>query len=244
MKTGRRTYRYLILASVILIANVFSSCKDSISPGPITKEVRNLNEFTGISIGHGFVAEISYNSDEQDVIVEVPENFQQYIITNVVDGVMTLKVDNSVNLKDFNTRKIYISTASLNYIGASGGSNCFSADDFSNNEFTFNLSGGSQSDMSIECLNMRISLSGGSSLSLEGMCNTITSLNASGGSQHYGFNFIAQNINIEASGGSMVEVNVTKALTVTASGGSNVYYKGLPDISKNLSGGSNLIDKN
>jgi len=221
-----------------------TSCNDSILPGPISQEVRSVGTFNGISIGYGFTAEITYDADVQEVIVEAPENFQQYIYTTVKNGIMTLSVDNGVNLKGFNNPKLFIKTPQLNFIGASGGSKCFSADDFSSTHFNFNLSGGSQSHMSIDCEEIGIQISGGSILNIEGSCNGINLLQASGGSQFYGFDFISQTGKIDASGGSQLEVNVSDQLTLTASGGCQIFYKGTPEITDNLSGGAKLIDKN
>nr|WP_321409182.1 head GIN domain-containing protein [uncultured Carboxylicivirga sp.] len=242
MKNGINKY-FFVLALIASILT-FSSCKESINPGDVSIETRNTADFTGIDIGYGFVAEITYSADTYEVIVEAPENFQKYIYTRVVDGIMKLRVDNDVKLNNFTHRKIYIKTPLLETLVASGGSHCNSADKFSSSKFTSALSGGSQATVSIDCDDFISILSGGSILSInEGNTESLT-ITSSGGSQFYGFDLDSKTCNIISSGGCDLEVNVSDNLNVTASGGSKIYYIGNPAITQNVSDGSELINYN
>ena len=106
--------------------------------------------------------------------------------------------------------------------------------------FAFDFSGGGKLQGNINATNVAGSCSGGSELNLTGRA-TSYELNASGGVNANGFDFIVDNFKCQLSGGGTVNIGVNSKLNVTASGGSVINYKGARVIeSQNLTGGSKI----
>jgi len=90
---------------------------------------------------------------------------------------------------------------------------------------------------------LKIELSGASDFKIAGQSDYLK-VEASGASHLKALDFLARNIDVEASGASSVQVHVQKSLKVDASGASHVKYKGSPVITKDLSGAASLHQVN
>jgi hypothetical protein len=232
------------LLGLLMIISLFS-CKKTIDPGEVSREMREVPAFHAVEFGHGFHAEVRYSEDVQEVIIEAPENFQPYIYTSVHNGTLRIQVDNGIRLNNMKHRRLFITTPNLSGIDASGGSRISGIDEFNSTRFSLLLSGGSQGDFSINCDQLQTQLSGGSILHLYGHTQALHHANISGGSQLYAFPLETRNTSIIVSGGSKVEIDVTEQLSVTASGGSTIHYSGSPTIlHKETTGGSSIIKMN
>ena len=107
------------------------------------------------------------------------------------------------------------------------------------------FSGGSQGDVSgfSSSHDFVLGLSGGSQVTMVGSARDLT-VDASGGSHLYLSDFIADNADVELSGGSFGSVYVGGKLDADLSGGSTLSYYGDPDLGNiDISTGSTLTPK-
>lgn len=85
-----------------------------------------------------------------------------------------------------------------------------------------------------------ISLSGGSTILLEGAANDLT-ISGSGGSHLYLSDFLVRDATVNLSGGSDATINLDGSLVGDLSGGSHLKYVGEPtSVTVNTSGGSTV----
>ncbi|MEJ2272457.1 MAG: DUF2807 domain-containing protein [Candidatus Bathyarchaeota archaeon] len=107
------------------------------------------------------------------------------------------------------------------------------------------LSGGTQGKVEnfISSNPFSVELSGGSQLTGKGSARELT-VDASGGRQLFFSKYLAQNANIELSGGSQATINIDGTLNANLNGGSQLFYYGNPILGEiERSGGSQIIKK-
>lgn len=225
---------------------VFTSCnKDelNINPGNVVLDARNVENFNEIEIAHGFDVTMSVG-DEESLVIEAPEGYQAYIHSNVINNRIVIKIDDDINPSRVRTRKIHLSVKSVNSILLSGGTTLICDDTIQEDDFELGVSGGSGVNLSVNAREAHINASGASEVSMAGTTEFLHLQQMSGGSKFFGFNFLAEEVDIFASGGSQMYVNVAEKLVVSASGGSIVQYKGNPVVESSLSGGSQVTNSN
>lgn len=116
----------------------------------------------------------------------------------------------------------------------SGGSE-LRLDELHAKKFSYSASGDSVAHLfGVDVDELEIEASGGSWIRLDGRATTLEG-EFSGGSQLTASECRAEDVELELSGESFVDVHVQKTLRVEASGGSEVLYSGDPKVTKTLS---------
>ncbi len=131
----------------------------------------------------------------------------------------------------------------LDYLDVSGGSIAKLADEITVNDLNADISGGSIVEGRLKGNSFKADLSGGSITTLGGSFDK-ASIEASGGSIFKDFSLAVNTCDVEASGGSIINISINKELKADASGGSIINYKGSGVItSVDASGGSSIKKK-
>ncbi|MBL8911588.1 MAG: DUF2807 domain-containing protein [Archangium sp.] len=210
------TIRSVALAS---FAAVFvSGCYNYIDGGPQVSETRTVEGFDALRVDDGF--KVTWVKGAPQVVVDAPEKALEYLDTKVKNGRLTIELRNGVRVTNFDTIIITASSESIDTFEANGGSSII-AKDLSSNP-------------------LRVTASGGSDIEVTGASAELR-VNASGGSGVNAAAFAAEEVSIDASGGSTVAIQALKSVVGTASGGSTVTVTGGGDVSKfSTSGGSTL----
>jgi hypothetical protein len=102
-----------------------------------------------------------------------------------------------------------------------------------------NLSGAASVNMESLSQQVTATLTGGSRVTLTGQSDNLKA-DLSGASRLEAMEFLTKNANIETSGGSRAEINVSEMLKARASGGSDIIYRGNPKIDSDNSGGADI----
>ena len=168
-------------------------------------------------------------SNGVDVVVDenLPYN-QVYALTNannfnklsveVING--TLHIDMSSSLFGYKRCLVYVPSLPYRSVAAGGGS-----------EFLWN---------SCNIHNLSVMASAGSECQIKGVTQQLR-VEVSGGSDIECGWLDAEDVTINASGGSEVSVCASKTISLTASGGSDIHIKGNPEILRwDVSGGSDV----
>ena len=209
--------RSLIAIAVSLLT--LTSCADYLTPdGEITeREIEIPTAAEGIEITDGMRLVLDETIPAGTAIIRTHGNIQSYIKaeTNRNRTIFTVDARRFKNLDV----TITISPASYNTFTASGGSEIYSPEMQNLAEASFIISGGSHAKISATC--------------------DTASIECSGGSRCYAYDFAAQRATVDISGGSNLEITVTGSLTGDNSGGSHIRYKGSPSyLNINNTGGS------
>ena len=168
-------------------------------------------------------------SDSADVIVDdaLPHN-QVYALTNaknfnrlsveVIDG--TLHIGVSSSIFGYNRCLVYVPSVAYERVALKGGS-----------DFLWNSC---NSDV------LSISVSGGGDCQIKGVTQKL-SIDSSGGADVKCGELEAEDVTINASGGSDIDAVANSTLSLTASGGADIHIKGNPQIVHwDISGGADV----
>jgi hypothetical protein len=188
---------------------------------------RNVAGFHAIEVSGGIDLYLS-QGEEAVAVSAAKTEYRDKIITEVKDGVLKIWFDWKHSSKfDWGNHKMkaYVSFKNIDRLEGSGGSDISIDGSIKVSKLAMEISGGSDFDGKVETGELEIHASGGSDVRISGKAERLT-IDASGGSDFKGYDLASDICNVEASGGSDVQVTVNKELSANASGGSDVYYKG------------------
>ena len=231
----------IALLSIILLGFIAGQAQKTIYDA--NAQVRSIKGFHAIQVSGGI--DLYLSNGEEAVAVSAKESADRdRIKTEVENGVLKIYYDwkDGVNfLKGVNRQlKAYVSFKTLDRLSASGGSDVVVDGTINAGKFTLSISGGSDFKGKVEAQEMTVDQSGGADINISGRSNKVT-ISASGGSDFNGYGLEVETATVGASGGSDVELTVSKQLTANASGGSDVSYKGnASSVTSNKSGGSSI----
>lgn len=216
MKT--KTILTIILATLAL-ATV------SAQSGKIVKENREVSQFSSINASGGWDV-IVRQGNRQSVSIEVSEGILDRAVIEVKNG--TLHIYNKSRNRAFSwknlrnvTQKAYVTVTDLKEIIASGGVDIVFENLLKTNNFSVNMSGGTDLEkLTLSCNNFTGNFSGGSDAEIRFLAAQNIKVTASGGSDVELFDIDARHCQVTASGGSDVELTgKTEEFIVSASGG-------------------------
>lgn len=222
---------------LIALGGLFSGVQGS---GNIKEEVRNVGDFSGVQVGHGFKANITVGPSTS-VKISADDNILPLIKTEVRNGDLVIETERFNGFRSSNPITISITTPKLERVGASGGA-AVTADGTTGPRFSASVSGGGSAKVSaLNSDQVNVGASGGSRVELAGKAKSIKAA-LSGGASLRANDVPTESVQVEGSGGSRAEVNASAAIDASLSGGSRVKVNGDPP-KKNVqkSGGSEVI---
>ncbi len=237
-----------LTAILALSVGVFTSCEknntlNELNPENQIEEIYTVNNFTEVEIGSAFEVvvipgnefRITANGDEKDIDdlnVRVTNNRLKvnYLNGNIFDNVRRNRV------------KILIETPALDAIEVSGAANVDIEKFIYFPEFTAEVTGASKLNLDVKLGELVTEIRGASTLTLYQETPFITA-DLAGASKLDANDAYSEEVHLELSGASQVNVTVSKYLKVNASGASNVIYDGTPRIDHDLSGASSVKKK-
>lgn len=238
------------------VSNLMAETQNVTSVNPVSTitsnntnvgSVRTVSAFNGIEVSSGVEVEFSQNP-AQNVTVKTEAEKQQYVITEVENGVLKIFVRNKgVRNLNFNNLKVVVSNPKLSRLVTKSGASfravtsinestlALSSNSGSLVSGTFKIStnsaleveSGSNVKINLDTKSIAIEASSGSSLKLSGTANSSV-ISASSGSSVSAGEFVTKSAVVEASSGSSVKINTTESITASASSAASIQYKGNP----------------
>ena len=209
--------------------------------------VRNVPAFNGIETSSGVDVEFT-QSPTQSVVVKVEPEKQQYVITEVENGILKIFVrNNGVKNLNFNSLKVIVSGPKLSKLITKSGSIFKAVNQINETTFAASCSSGSQVSgdfkistntaldvssgvsvkMNLETKSLALEASSGSSIKLSGKADSGV-YSASSGSSISAGDFVTKSAVVDASSGASVKINTTESLTASATSAASVQYRGNP----------------
>ena len=221
---------------------VFSSFAD---PAVVTKKFKVAN-FKSIELGSAFEVHIHKGNVYAVSVTGREKDIDELEVTTSA-GKLEISYESSWNWGWNNNRSKIVINITLPRLesGEFGGACKIDLQGFTNEEeMRLSFSGASKGAAEgLRTDKLRVELSGASDFKIVGQSDYLK-VESSGASHLKALEFLARNVDIEASGASSAQVQVQKSLKVDASGASHVKYKGSPVITKDLSGAASLHQVN
>lgn len=194
--------------------------------GEVTTQARSVRNFDGVEVCCGLTVEARQGSTIS-VEVEAESNLQEYILTEVRGGRLTVRFADKVNIKSNKNIVVYVTVPSLNYVSVSSGSDFRSVTGFSGEEIELDASSGADLVMDFSGQRVKASASSGANIKLRGKGDRIRAEASSAGNVRAG-DFEASRARAGASSGGDVTVHANEELVANASSGGGVRYHGTP----------------
>lgn len=230
---------------VTIVALLMTSCKYDIDLGDgingngnVITEKRTINEsFTKIEVNRG-VEVIVEQDNEVAVEVEADDNVIKHITTKVVNGVLVVSTDESIDSAEAETVRVKMPT--INGLESSSGSNISSKNSLKGTSIKVKSSSGSEIEATLEYESVKSESTSGSEITLAGKALKLET-DSSSGSEINASNLLANDVVSEGSSGSSTTVNPLVSLKAKASSGSSINYKGTPkEINKEETSGGDV----
>lgn len=209
--------------------------------GNIVTETSDLSGFSGVSVGGAIDLYVS-QGNSYSVKVVADENLQQFLRITKDGDVLNIRPENNMNLRSSSGIKVYITSPTINKLGASGASNIIAETALQGNELYIDLSGASTAKVDLDYSGVEMDLSGASTAELRGKSKSID-IEGSGSSHVNAMDHTTAEANVDISGASSVNIFVTEKLDAEASGASEVVHSGGARVNSNTSGASSVRSK-
>lgn len=227
------------LLAMITLVSCHVNFNDSIKGnGNIKTETRNVGSFHGVDGSNA--VRIVFSVGEPSVKVETDENLQQYIKTEVKDGILHVYQEDNTSLQSTKSVTIFVSANTLDKIDISGASE-FRMEGRVTMESGVEIeaSGASKVTLDVKAPSINTSVEGASELKLAGETRDFN-VEASGASSVQAYDLATENATADASGASSIKVFASVKLDADASGASDIRYKGNPALTSKDSGAGSV----
>lgn len=239
------------IAIAYILAVLTSSCvgfnEKNVKLSGVTKvSTKEVSAFDKVDVS-GAIDVIVNIGNKSEVVIEADSAIMPYVVTEVKDRELRIYNKDIIGFYNFKNNKILvtITTPSILELESSGACDV-TINDLKTDMFKVSLSGACDLIGSFECNVLDFESSGSSDSKLRGKVKNCN-IELSGACDIKALDLEVDNLKIEGSGSSNVEINVQNSLDVELSGASELRYKGEPKyIKTDMSGVSNLtkIDNN
>lgn len=220
--------KFNLLALSVILTIFLSSCGFGSVSGPIVEETRNLDPYTKIEVGYAISVALT-EGEPGKIIVETNESVMDDVDTYVVGEVLYLRHRDGIRFRKAPAVHILVPSSNLSSIEMSGASNVRVVEKdlvFNSKSVSFDLSGASSFEGTINVTTLEVDLSGASIIDVFGSAESLT-IDGSGGAKFDGRRFTTGSLSTELSGASEAHINITKEITkANLSGASDLYYVG------------------
>lgn len=193
------------------------------------RELVDVEAFNAITVSGGIDVRLR-QGDKHSVVINTMLGSTNDVLADIGNGKLTLSRKSSTFfffLQWFAHYRVDVTMPELTNLHASGGSNVDAQGVFTGENIRLMTSGGSDTRIEVDTVVLELESSGGSDLTLRGKADRAV-ITVSGGSDLHASRFEVREAEIEAGGGSDVEITVTESLTANISGGSDLSYGGEP----------------
>ncbi len=238
-------------ALFVSITLLFTSCDDMTvqtgdgsdkvkGNGVFTTEERAISSFNQISLEGVFNVYLIQKSKES-IRIEADENILPYIITEVENNILTVKMKDDSKIIKVKKINVYVTLADINKLETKGVGllNCMGKLNLRNVELNLNGVGATKLNLDCDVLDIHSELVG--ALQLSGTANELK-IKHKGIGAFEAFNFKAKKLSLESDGVGKAEVYASEELIVDAKGIGGVIYKGNPGTKNIKSNGVGVVE--
>lgn len=230
---------FLVLPAILLSACVVN-IQDSITGnGNVTKQVRDVPEFTGIKVSSG-IDVILTQGEPQKIEVEADENLQDWIRTDVSGSVLNVHTEKSIRLAK--TKKVYVTCKTLDKIEISSAGDLTAVTPFKADQLDIEMSSAGDLRLEVEANAIDITISSAGNANLKGKTGSLRADLSSAGDLN-AFDLEAKKGNISVSSAGSARVFVTEEASFRSSSAGDIDYKGEPRISEIHTSSAGSVNK-
>ncbi len=212
--------------------------------GNIITENRNTGPYDAIFISGSFDVEL-VDGKEGELTLKGEENLLEYIVTEIRDGKLVVKVEKGINLSPSSWKKgifITIPVESVDAVTLSGSGDIVGKKTITTDNFKTDISGSGDISLSVSAISVKASISGSGDITLAGKTEDFE-VRVSGSGDVNAYELSAKNVTANVSGSADIEVTATETIQARVSGSGDISYRGNPKKIDTKTSGSGDITK-
>jgi len=229
---------FLIISST-LNAQIFS--KKIKGNGTIKTETRKVSNYDKISVAGSFDVKL-IKGMEGSITVKADENLMEYIVTEVKNGNLKIRIKKDFNISTNKTILVTVPFETINAISLAGSGDVYSEDTIDSSDLKLSLAGSGNLNLNVSSKNLSSNIAGSGNMTLNGNSNEFY-CNIAGSGNVNGDELKALVATVKIAGSGNVKINAVNEIHGKNVGSGNIYYSGNPSVEKISSVGSGSIKK-
>ncbi|MGC1206291.1 MAG: head GIN domain-containing protein [Flavobacteriaceae bacterium] len=207
--------------------------------GNVVTETRTTSDYDGIKCA-GSMDFILVSGNEGKIILEGDSNLLEYIITEVKDDNLIVKVKKGIHMDYKNkTIKITIPFKDISLVSLAGSGDLFNKDIIETDKLSVSLAGTGDIKLDIKTNFVKGAVAGSGDLTLSGNTDKLEAKIAGSGDFH-GFGLQANDTEVAIAGSGDAKVVSNKNLSARVSGSGDIKYRGNPKLDKKVAGSGSV----
>lgn len=203
----------------------------------VVTEKREIGRFNSIRASRGIHIELR-QGNETGLTIEADDNLVELIVTEVVDGVLRIRLKESV--RQHKVLRVNVDFVSLEALSGSSGTRFTSPTGIVGPALRLDLNSGASVELNLDVEKLNVDASSGAHVNLSGSVSELF-LDSSSGALVNARELKADNATVDASSAAISHVFATDEMTIDASSGARVNYYGQPTtLSKSASSGGTI----
>ncbi|NNE78119.1 MAG: DUF2807 domain-containing protein [Pricia sp.] len=205
---------------------------------------RSVGDYDGVSVSGWFDVDLVAGR-EGELQLKGEENLLEYIITEVQNGKLVIKVKKGVNLKPSNWKEgisITVPVENIESISMSGSGDIVGKTTLKASKFKTAMSGSGDITLNIQTGYMIAAMSGSGDMNLSGTTKDFEAT-ISGSGDIKAYDLIAENVEATVSGSADIKITAKEMLKARVSGSGDISYRGNPKKVDTKTSGSGDISK-
>lgn len=233
----------ILFVCALMIASTIHAQKRIKGNGNVTTITRTTSEYDGVKFAGSFDY-ILVAGKEGNITIEGEENLLQYIITEVKDGQLIVRMENRINMQTSRNKtiKITVPFESINSVSLSGSGDVWNEHVIAANKLKVLLTGSGDVKLKIKTGSLEATLTGSGDLELKGETES-SLINVTGSGDFEGFDLNANDAEVSVNGSGSAQIVCNGHLKARVAGSGDIKYTGTPKKEDNKVSGSGRISK-
>ena len=194
--------------------------------GDITTITRSTGSYEGLKAAGSMDFKL-VQGKEGEISIKGDANLMEYIVTEVKDNKLIVKIEDGVNLKPSQTIVVTVPYESISSVSLAGSGDIESSGTIKSNEFEVALAGSGDIRLKVSARSVESSIAGSGDIELKGSTENLTTKIAGSG-DFDGSNLDSKNVEAKISGSGSADVVCNGNLNARISGSGDVNYSGKP----------------
>lgn len=194
--------------------------------GNITTITRTTGSYDGLKAAGPMDFKL-VEGKEGTITIKGDANLMDYIVTEVKDGNLVVKVKKGTNIKPTETIVVTVPYESINSVSLAGSGDIENSGTINADEFEVSLAGSGDINLNISSNTVESSIAGSGDIELSGSTKDL-STKIAGSGDFNGKNLKSMNVTAKIAGSGNINVVCNGKLKARVSGSGNVNYSGTP----------------
>ena len=244
MKNPIKNQSILIIACLCFASASYAQWGKSIKGnGKMTTVTRTTSDYDGIKCAGSFDF-VLVEGTEGNITIEGEENLIEYIITEIKNRALVVKVKNDVNLKTSRNKsiKITIPFKEIENVSLAGSGDLWNDNVLASDNLDISLTGSGDIILNIKASKTKASITGSGDVTLNGSTHNLEA-SVTGSGDFHGFDLEVNDTDVSVTGSGDAKVVCNANLKARVTGSGDIVYKGNPKTEDTKVAGSGSIKK-